>query len=167
MFFPLMMAILAVYTVMGCGSGIEESSPVIETTLQLRQGGGEISSIFLPGQTMELTLTVTNLTNSTQRFTTPDTQTYEFMVVNSTGVLQWLWGESQSPDPVLTQISLGPNESIEYVEYWELMLANGTSAEPGFYNAQGFVRTATQSALPLEIQVESEFRSSAMEFELK
>lgn len=142
----------------GCDVGNRLTSGLdakFTATLVLRDGAGNQAEEFGAGEPVTFELTVTSLSSEAQRIVFPDSQTFEFEILDSSGRKLWNWAHGQAFLTVLTAVNFAPGESKQFTHTWDQMGNDGHAVSPGDYDALGFlpVRLVGVRAQPVTLKI--------------
>jgi hypothetical protein len=119
------------------GSGFGDD---FSTTLLLRDSTGSTSTRFVMGEPIRFDLEVRNRANQASTLRFPDSQVYDFYVLDAAGSrVRWRWSEGMSFTQVATQLSFPPYGTKAYSVTWNGVLADGTQLPAGEYRARGAI----------------------------
>ena len=120
------------------GGGNGPGTGTFQTTLVLRDSAGVATTNFTFGQAIRFDLEVRNRTATTVNLVFPDTQIYDFVVLESTSArVRWRWSENMSFQQVSTTLTFDPYSSKSYSVVWDGVQSNGNQLPPGDYRARG------------------------------
>ncbi len=136
LYLPLFILIL----VQGCSDN--GNGTVFETTFNLRNASGQDLTRFANGEPITFVLSVTNLTDTSQRITLPSSQQYDFLVLQGhRGPILWQWSHGKGFLTVITELQFAPHETKTFSEIWDQKNNNGDPVGPGNLEAEGFFLT--------------------------
>ena len=131
--------------VSGDGSGVGSSSGSgfgndFSTTLELRESTGSTSTSFVMGEPIRFDLEIQNRSNLNDTLRFPDSQIYDFYVLDATGSrIRWRWSDGLSFNQTPTQLAFAPYATKAYSVTWNGVLADGTQLPVGSYRARGVI----------------------------
>lgn len=124
----------------GSGNGGPDRIEDFSTLLVLRDSTGTTTSSFVMGEPIRFDLEIRNRNNRTATLRFPDSQTYDFHVLDAAGdAVRWRWSEGMTFTQSPTQLSFAPLSSKGYSVTWNGVLADGTQLPAGTYRAQGSI----------------------------
>lgn len=102
-----------------CGDNDDNSEPVIfETTLVMTDSVGNEKVLFAQGETITLTIHMTNLTGESQSMGFSSGQQYDIKVYDSEDNLIWNWAHDKAFIQVPTELAFSANETKTFEETW-------------------------------------------------
>jgi len=104
--------------------------------------------VAIAAREVRLALVVTNVGNKHAELNFPSGQSYDFIVVDSTGREVWRWAEGRMFTQSVQNHQLGAHDAMRVSETWSPAKAN---AKPGRYTA---IATLTSTNYPVEERVE-------------
>ncbi|HEX5161390.1 MAG TPA: BsuPI-related putative proteinase inhibitor [Steroidobacteraceae bacterium] len=122
----------------GMDNGAGSGTGTFQTTLVLRDSAGVATTDFTFGQAIRFDLEVRNRTGTTVNLVFPDSQIYDFVVLESTSArVRWRWSQNMAFTQVETTLAFAPYSSRSYSVVWDGVQADGTQLPPGDYRARG------------------------------
>lgn len=119
------------------GSGFGDD---FSTTLVLHDSAGSTSTSFVMGEPIRFDLEIQNRTSLTSTLRFPDSQVYDFYVLDASGArVRWQWSDGMSFTQVATQLTFSPYSTKAYSVTWNGVLGDGTQLPAGNYRARGAV----------------------------
>ena len=88
-------------------------------------------------ETARLTLRVTNVAPVPVTITFPTSQYYEFTAHTSSGTTVWNWSRGKTFTPGPVELTLQPDEAVDFTESWALVDNNGLPLTDGTYTVKG------------------------------
>jgi hypothetical protein len=88
-------------------------------------------------ESARLTLRVTNVAPYAVTITFPTSQLYEFTAHTSSGTTVWTWSRGKTFTPGPVELTLGPDEAVDFTETWSLVDNNGLPLTDGTYTVKG------------------------------
>lgn len=125
-----------------CGSGILPRVPGTAVAGE-RPGGLRLDlradrAVYAVGQSVELTLAVTNAGPAPMALTAPSSQLYDFAILGR-GREVWRWSAGQMFLTVLTRLTIPSGESRVFRERWDQQDQAGRPVGPGEYEVVGIL----------------------------
>jgi hypothetical protein len=129
----------------GCGGGggaVDEPlppTPWFATAVQLSDDDGVATDAFWSGETITVTIAVTNLTDraQTMRFAASPFLDYEIRCLD--GCLVWRWSETVGRSDALVDVAFAPGETRRWFVRWNQADRDGWAVRPGTYDAAAFI----------------------------
>jgi hypothetical protein len=110
------------------------------TSLMLRDSTGVETTSVVMGESIRFDLEILNNANMATSLLFPDTQIYDFYVLDANGAgVRWRWSEGMAFAPGNTKLAFTPYASKAYSVIWNGVLSDGTQLPAGNYRARGVI----------------------------
>jgi hypothetical protein len=119
----------------------------LEVTLQTEK------AVYKSGQTIVMSLTVTNKGDKPLELIFSSSQRYDF-VVEKEGKEIWRWSKDKFFAMVLGEFTLQPDQSLVYEDTWAQEDNAGKLVPPGKYEIIGILTTAPESITSYSLNIE-------------
>ncbi|BCW99550.1 MAG: hypothetical protein KatS3mg024_2377 [Armatimonadota bacterium] len=117
------------------GQGSDPERPAVKRLITTLKVTPERAS---PGESVRMTLTVRNASDTVYSYQTPTGQQYEFQVDGPAGRV-WHWSHGKLFTTAIVQGSIRPGESKVYSVEWDLKDNSGKPAPPGEYRVSAWL----------------------------
>jgi len=109
----------------------------LTTTDPLRVAFSTDKATYKRTDTAKLTLQVTNVATYPVTVNFPSAQLYDFTAANSSGTNVWTWSRGKTFSPTPEQVTIAPDETLQFQQTWSLVDNNGLPVPDGSYTASG------------------------------
>ena len=134
----LLVVALLPFLLIGCGGSNNDSQdPLLQTRLVLQDVFSQESNRFAQGETITLSLTLTNYSDEAVTLNFTSGQQYDFYVVSNQGAEIWRWSGDRAFTDALTELLVPGKESIEVEVIWDQTLLIEQQLPIGDYIAFG------------------------------
>lgn len=120
--------------------------PELEVELVLKDQFNQATHLFLQGEPITFTMTITNNSSVDSMITFPTSQQFDFHITDLAGNDIWRWSDDLAFAYAFTDISILAGESIEITETWDQQLSDTTTIANGEYIVLGSLLEQSETA---------------------
>ena len=141
-----MLLVLAVAAMIagGCGGGGAVAEPLpptpwFTTAVRLSDDDGVARDAFWSGETVTVTIAVTNRTDRAQTLRFASSPFLDYEIRCPDGCLVWRWSDTVGRSATPTDVAFAPVQTREWFVRWDQADRSGWLARPGTYDASASI----------------------------
>lgn len=127
---------------LSCGESEEVLSPseaTFRSEIAVRDASGKDRTVFAPGQVIDLSLTVRNMSAAPVTLNFPDAFDHDFVISMDPAPIVWMWSSDRAFIQVLTEMPFEAGETREFNARWNQVTDDGKPAARGKYSVDAYL----------------------------